>query len=151
MKLFVSSFVLLVAFNCTLSAQDNDAVEFDKDAIKELVEQFYVDVVFGSKDLEELKQGFHNEFNMYVLHNNQIDKRTLQQWVARLEQVRSTNTQIKKPRYTHQVKLVDVTGSTGVIKIEVYADGKIKYTDYLSLYKFKDGWKIMTKLFSQHD
>lgn len=96
MKLFVSFFVLLMAFNCALYAQNSKPVEPDKEAIKEVVEQFYIDVVFGEKGLAELKNGFHDEFNMYVLYDNKLDKRTLQSWVARLEQVRSTKNASKK-------------------------------------------------------
>ena len=151
MKKITSFFVLILAFNGVLFAQKNELVEQDKKAIKEVVEQFYIDVVFGDKNIATLKNGFHSEFNMYVLYDDKIDKRTLQRWTDRLEQVRSGNAQTPKVNYTYQVKLIDVTGPTAMIKIEIYGNAKLKYTDYLSLYKFKEGWKIMTKLFTQHE
>ncbi|MCP5049062.1 MAG: nuclear transport factor 2 family protein [bacterium] len=46
--------------------------------------------------------------------------------------------------------MIDVTGATAMVKLEVYRDGKRKYTDYLTLYKVKEGWRVMTKLFTFH-
>jgi hypothetical protein len=41
---------------------------------------------------------------------------------------------------------VDITGNAASVKVvEVYE--KSKYTDYLSLLKFADGWKIVKKIY----
>lgn len=142
--------ILLIAFSNALTAQNNADTEGDKTAIRDVIEQFYFEVVYDDKDLSELAKGFHEEFNMYVLYDNKIDKRSLLKWTERLENVRARNAQAQRPQYSFEPKLIDVTGPTGIAKIEIYADGKLKYTDYLSLYRFKEGWKIMTKLFTQH-
>jgi hypothetical protein len=42
---------------------------------------------------------------------------------------------------------VDVTGNVAISKIEFYEGGKKKFIDYLSLIKFEDGWKIVSKIF----
>lgn len=150
MKETLFTLVLLVTFSSVVFAQNKADTEADKKAIKDVIEQSYFEVVYGGKDLTELAKGFHEEFDMYVLYDNRIDKRSLQKWTERLENVRARNAQAKKPQYAFEVKLIDVTGPTGFAKIEIYADGKLKYTDYLSLYKFKEGWKIIAKLFTQH-
>ena len=38
-----------------------------------------------------------------------------------------------------------------IVKIELRIEGKHKYTDYLSLYKFNEGWKIVSKIYCDHD
>jgi hypothetical protein len=45
---------------------------------------------------------------------------------------------------------VDVTGNAAIAKIEVFKDSRHVYTDYMSLYKFKDGWKIVNKIYQKH-
>lgn len=150
MKKLVSIMALFFAFCSIVFAQNQAELAKDELAIKKIVEEFYLEVVFGDKDIVELEKAFHPDFNMYVLHQNQIDKRSLQKWTDRLKNVRASNAQAKSPNYTHNFKLIDVTGPAGVVKLEIYADGKLKYTDYLTLYKFQEGWRIMTKVFTQH-
>ncbi len=45
---------------------------------------------------------------------------------------------------------MDVTGNAAVAKIELFKDSKHVYTDYLSLLKFSDGWKITDKVYFRH-
>ena len=42
---------------------------------------------------------------------------------------------------------MDVTGKSAVARVEIHRDGKHVFTDYLSLYQFADGWKIVAKIF----
>jgi len=46
--------------------------------------------------------------------------------------------------------MVNVTGNAAVARVEIYRDGKHAFTDYLSLYKFPDGWLIVGKIFQAH-
>ena len=45
---------------------------------------------------------------------------------------------------------MNVTGNTASARVEVYRDGKHTFTDYLLLYKFTDGWKIVSKADHAH-
>jgi len=45
---------------------------------------------------------------------------------------------------------VDVTGNSAMVKMEIHEDSKQIYTDYFLLYKFDDGWKIVSKTFYSH-
>ena len=60
------------------------------------------------------------------------------------------NPDLKNVKTTHNCALIDVTENAAVAKIEVYKDGKHVYTDYMSLYKFEEGWKIVNKIFATH-
>jgi len=42
---------------------------------------------------------------------------------------------------------IDITGTAAVAKIEFYVGKTLKYVDYISLYKFKDGWKLVNKIY----
>ena len=46
--------------------------------------------------------------------------------------------------------VVDVTGSAASVKLELHQGDKRIFTDYLSLYKFPDGWKIVGKIYYRH-
>ncbi len=45
---------------------------------------------------------------------------------------------------------MDVTGSAAAVELELAQNGKRIFTDYLSLYKFPDGWKIVGKIYHRH-
>ena len=45
---------------------------------------------------------------------------------------------------------LDVTGGAAAAKVEMSRDGKLVYTDYLSLLRFSDGWKIAAKVYHSH-
>ena len=154
MKALAIAIVIQVASGVFLSPRSEAEIAKEREAIQNIVELYYIDVLYYGKEIDELKKGFHPDFNMYVLHENKVDKRSLQQWIDRLKAVRArrsvTTNSDEKNRYKHEFKSIDVTGYTAIAKIEIFRDGKLEYTDYLTLYKFEEGWRVMTKFFTQH-
>jgi hypothetical protein len=51
---------------------------------------------------------------------------------------------------TFRIEVLDHTGNAAVARVEVDRDGERLYTDYMSLYKSGDGWKIVAKIFHSH-
>jgi hypothetical protein len=149
-KLISTSVLILSVSVAVLAITENDTAG-DAKAIEHVIEKYYMDVVFRRGDLNDLAKGFHAEFNMYYLGENEIHKSSLQGWTERLTANREKSSRSKKPHWSHKVKLVDVTGQTGLIKIELYREAKLRFTDYLSLYKFDEGWRVMAKLFTEHE
>ncbi len=41
---------------------------------------------------------------------------------------------------------IDIAGNVAVAKIEFYEGKSMNFIDYLSLIKFEDGWKIVSKV-----
>ena len=42
---------------------------------------------------------------------------------------------------------IDITGTAAMTKIEFYVGEKLTYVDYISLYKFENGWKMVNKIY----
>ena len=51
---------------------------------------------------------------------------------------------------TYDLPLIDVEGEAAVARIELFRGGKHLFTDYQLLYKFDDGWKIVSKVYHSH-
>ena len=51
------------------------------------------------------------------------------------------------PEVGHEFTLVDVAGDAAVARVEIHRDGSHTFTDYLSLYRFPEGWRIIGKIF----
>jgi hypothetical protein len=55
--------------------------------------------------------------------------------------------EIPEVETTAKYPLVDITGNAAVVKVELYREDKMIFTDYLSLYKFEQGWRIVSKIY----
>jgi hypothetical protein len=123
----------------------------EKNAIKEVITAAYVDGLLNAGDLEPTKKGFHPEFKLLGLRNNQLTKYPIADWIKNTENRKEKNPEGPKAKYIPTFPLIDITGKAAIVKIELRIEGKHKYTDYLSLYKFKEGWKIVGKIYCDHD
>ncbi len=125
-------------------AQDAGA---DEQAIRQLIEDAYVSGIFINRDESAVRGGFHPDFVMAVNDDGQLVVVTLEMWLQRLTLDGERSPDTVKPVFER----VDITGSTAVAKLEMWINDRHVYTDYLSLYRFDDGWKIVGKVFQRHD
>jgi hypothetical protein len=79
-----------------------------------------------------------------------MSKVTLENWIARLEESKEKNPTLTE-KTTHKFEIVELTGNAAIARIELFKDGKHIFTDFMSLYKFDDGWKIVNKIFYRHN
>ena len=70
-------------------------------------------------------------------------------WIASIEKSRKEGN--KAPAKTEGTFVdVDITGNNAVVKLELFRNDKKIFTDYLVLYKFAEGWRIVSKTFFRH-
>jgi hypothetical protein len=149
-KLFSCLFVVIL-FSSFLLSGDMD-IEKEKTAIKKVILGAYRDGIANVGDVEAIKKGFHPEFNLLGLNKDKTGmwKFPIADWAKDVEKRKKEGKYPPKEKVSFKFLLVDVVGNAGVAKIEFYKGEKLAYTDFLSLYKFKDGWKIVAKIFHQH-
>ncbi len=116
----------------------------DKDAIKNVISEGYVKGMFKDVNLDLLEKYWHKECDTVALRQGELKKDNMGK---RIKWARETGkTPPKVPNVRHEIKLIDVTGYAAVTKVEIFFGEKHIYTDYFSLYKFDNGWKIVTKI-----
>ena len=120
----------------------------DQEAIKQVIEKAYIQGIHGSQDEEMAKSGFHHDFAMLVLQNNALEKVAVDEWLARVEVMKTENPQLWAAETRHVFELVDVARYAAVAKLDVYKGATHFSTDYLLLYRFKEGWRIVSKIFA---
>ena len=144
---FVFIAVLFVAaFVCAAG----DDVDKEEAVIKKVIEESYVRGIHIERNVKAIRKGFHPEFNMFIFKDNNVSTWTIDHWVEVIEKGLKKNPMPPKHETTHEFSMIDVTGNAAVVRIEIYRDGKHIFTDYMSLYKFKNGWKIVGKIFYRH-
>lgn len=122
----------------------------EKQAVIKVVEEAYVQGVHANPDSEAMRKGFHAEFIMFVQEGGKMSKVTRDEWTTRIEATKAKNANKPRPEIKAEFPLVEVTGSAAIVKVELYRDGKHTFSDYISLYKFDEGWKIVAKTFYRH-
>ena len=146
-KRFSGLFLLLFLAASLAVAQDEASVK----AVKKVVTESYFNGAFNKLDTKAMREGFHSTFAIFSAKGNEISKYPIDTWINGIEKNKqSINFDIAKAKMDCKIVSTDVTGGSAAVKVRISKDGKPIYTDYLSLLKFKDGWKIVAKVYHRH-
>ena len=157
--LFRSSLVLATALLVSLSAGPLGAAEAspaaERAVIEKVVTEAYVDGVHNFRDPAAMRRGFHPSFEMLSLRDGKLARLTLDNWIEGME---ARNLKEPPPKSspdapretTAKFVAVEVAGTAATCKVEIWRGGKQLFTDFLALYQFADGWKIVSKTFYRH-
>jgi hypothetical protein len=121
----------------------------DEDKIKEVITSAYIEGIQNRGTAEQIRQGFHPSFNMLRLIDNDVKPLPIEEWITNLEKTKAKGDPAPAKAEGKFIN-VDVTGNAAVVKLELYREGKKTFTDYLVLYKFNEGWRIISKTFHRH-
>lgn len=120
----------------------------EKEAIKKVIEEAYIGGIHERQDEGAARRGFHHDFTMFVLKDNILDAVTLDSWFGRIEQLKVDAPELWEAKTTSTFEFIDVSHDAAVVKLDVYKGDTHFSTDYMLLYKFEDGWKIVSKIFT---
>lgn len=131
------------------------ALQAEREAIIRVVTEAYIDGVHNFRDPAAMRRGFHSDFEMLMLREGRLVKVPLAKWIEGME---ARNLKEPPPvasadaprATTAQFAAVEISGTAATCKVEVWRGGKQLFTDYLALYRFEDGWKIVSKTFFSH-
>ncbi|WP_422081009.1 nuclear transport factor 2 family protein [Ulvibacterium sp.] len=138
---------ILLFFLCTIGCAFCNAQELgEKEQIVKVITECYIEPLYLEDDLAKIKEGFHEKFAMYVLYKGEFYVTSRAKWIENIKTTRARNLPLKN--YDWQFEVIDFEGQTAMVKLRIDEEKKLKYVDYLTLYKFKDGWKVITKQFS---
>jgi hypothetical protein len=139
----------LAALVLALSTTGLTASDADKTAVIKVITDAYINGVHAKPDAVAMRRGFHPDFRMLVFSDGKMNAVTLDEWAGRVEKA-AANPTAARPAIKAEFPQVDIAGSAASVRVEVWRDAKHTFTDYLLLYKFSDGWKIVSKTFYSH-
>ncbi|HEY3404191.1 MAG TPA: nuclear transport factor 2 family protein [Ohtaekwangia sp.] len=121
----------------------------DEDLIRQVVSSAYIEGIQNSGSIEDIRKGFHPSFTMLRFVDNDVKPYPIEEWITAIEKRKKENTPAL-PKAEGKFISVDVTGTAAVVKLDLFREGKRTFTDYLVLYKFSEGWKIVSKTYYRH-
>ena len=143
-------FTLIVLLLATIGLK---AQEQDKEAIKKVIQTAYVEGLQNEGDTVKVNSGIHPEFRLLGIgkNDNEMRKLPIDEWKDRVIKRKQKGEYPRKGDKLVSVKFlnIDVTGSAAVAKIEFYVGKELKYVDYIGLYKFSKGWKMVSKIYQK--
>ena len=137
----LASIVLVFAAALPLLAGDADDA-----AIMEVVDRAYVQGIHIDGDAAKVRSGMHDSFVMLVRTDTGVNQVTRDQWISRLK---PRDASAPRPDVKANIEVLDRSGDAAVAKVQLFRDGKQIFTDYISLYRFTDGWKLVGKTFQK--
>lgn len=143
--------LLAIALMASLTAfqppNATDAGNPDAEAIRQVITSAYVEGLHMNGSRDAIRAGFHPDFVMKVLTEEGMSDVTIEEWIARLPAEGTS------PPHTvdHEIPDVSVSGVAATARVEILFDGRHVFTDYMSLYKFGDDWRIVTKIFNREN
>jgi hypothetical protein len=142
-KFFVLSFVLFFAVAGFVNADTSE-----EEAVKKAVVEGYIEGIFLKGDADLVKKRWHEECEIVVFKDGELDKIPVTRWIEHLEE--HSGPLMPDIKVTYEFDDVKVVGSAAFVVVKVFFDGKQKYTDFLNLYRFDSGWKIIAKTYYSH-
>jgi hypothetical protein len=144
---FTAAIMLMIFTIANLPAQTTGAAS-DKAAIEAVIQSAYVDGLQNWGDSEVIRAGFHPEFELLTkTADNQIRKLPIEKWIEMVENRKARNPEGPGALVTADITSVDITVDAAVAKLDLFREGKKLFTDYLLLYKFDEGWRIVGKIY----
>lgn len=149
MRRLISLTCIVLTTFVSLFAQD---IESEKEAIKSTIQNAYIDGIQNNGDIKNIENGFHEGFNLLGVRDNMLTKFPIYSWIQSVEnrKEKNPNPPTEDKKITCNYVFIDVTGNAAMAKIELYRNSEILFTDYLQLYKFEEGWKIVSKIYFRH-
>jgi hypothetical protein len=148
MKNIIVLLSICLLLTSTLQAQTD--IEKEKDAIKKVIVDSYVDGVFNKGDVAAIKKGWHYDCDIVMIPKENvlgsIDKVPAYFLVEHFEKHPGPH----KPGTTYEFTYANVVGYAGLAIIEIFQEGEHIYTDFFNLYKIDEEWKIVTKIFYRY-
>ena len=145
--------VLLLTMVSFVFATFANDMEKEKENIQQVIQTAYVDGLQNLGSIQEIEAGFHPGFKLLGVRNNQLTKYPIYSWVSSVKERKKEHPEGRpeEQKITCKYKSIDVTGNAAMAKIELYQKDKKLFTDYLQLYKFEEGWRIVSKIYHRHE
>jgi SAM-dependent methyltransferase len=126
-----------------------DKEESEKKAIEAVIREAYIGGAYNDDDTRAIRSGFHEALTIHDLHGQSLRVYSLRQWLMQLDHMKQLRPDWND-RTTAEITVLALAGNAAVARVDVRNDEILEVTDFLSLYKFADGWKVTDRIFTRH-
>jgi hypothetical protein len=119
----------------------------DLDEILSTIQNYFDGLYHG--DIEKMRRAFHPCCHLYSGMEGGIQDESAPDWFRRIQNRASPASEGALRR--DRIVFIDLNGSgSALVKVQVQAPSG-RYSDYLSMLKLREGWRIVAKVFAPYD
>lgn len=129
-------------------AQKNKKMEATK--IRELIEKCYLNGALNDMNTAAMYEGYHADFAIFYADGNALKKLPLDRWVQLVNDDKKKADNKGLRRFDYEFVQIDVNETAAFVKLKLMREDILVFTDLLTLLKFDNQWKIVTKIYHSH-
>jgi len=118
--------------------------------VKALIEECYINGALNQMNTSEMKRGYHKDFAIFFSENDELRKLPLTIWIEMIEGYKKSGVKDGIRNFKAEFLKIEVTETAAFVKLNLIRDNQLVFTDYITLLKFGDNWKIVTKIYHAH-
>ncbi len=112
-------------------------------AIEAVIQRAYIGGAFNDeRDTQAMAEGFHESFTSQRFVHGEFRIQSLQPWRAELDAWKKNRSNWNN-RTSAGITVLALEGNAAVARVEVSINQNPFIIDFMSLYKFEEGWKIV--------
>ena len=140
MKLLAVSFVAIFGLLIVFQSTNGSSIATAEAEARVPLDNYIQGQATGNGDF--MRKAFHTDAKIMAFRDGKLTNLTAEEFASRFNDKPAADEAQRKRRIEH----VEITGNAGVGKI-VLDYPTVTYTDYMSLLKVGDEWKIVNKVF----
>lgn len=124
----------------------------DKRDLRKLVEETFANAALNELNTSEMCRGFHPDFAILIPKDAGLLRLPLHDWIKVVDEYKNSPEKLKSNirHLDYTIEVIDITGSTAVVKTQFFRDKKLIITDYLSYIRYAAGWQAVAKISNEH-
>lgn len=139
--------VFFTVFN-SLKAQNR--IEMEETKIRNLIEKSYLNGALNEMNTQAMYDGYHPDFAIFYSEGNELKKLPLDSWVKMVDDYKKSSPEDGLRTFAYEFVQIDVNETAAFVKLKLTRNGTLVFTDLITLLKFEDQWKIVTKIYHCH-
>ena len=140
MKKFTLLLIILSTVGLAAWRQSASAQNAEEAAVRQAIEHYFRGHATG--DGEHFKKAFHPASKLFWIRNGEFAERTSADYIAGASGKPAPDEAQRKRR----IESIDITGNAAMVKV-VLDYPSMRFTDYMSMLKIGDEWKIVNKTY----
>lgn len=153
MKLqFLILSTLILLFSQSTFAQKKSRSYDNAAAIEEVIREAYINGVYNTGYMLSVTQGFSPDFTAIVFEDkDQSRLETIEDWVKKTEQNKASgNLPLKGDQeVSFSIVKLEISNNIANARVQFMVGGKVQHTDFIGLYKFSTGWKLVNMMYEE--
>lgn len=137
----------------TLYHSQEEEIDYDLEVaeIKKVIRESLVDAAGNHWDVKKWKKGFHPDFTGLTLVGAELEKDTFSDWEEAIKTMETREPEGHMTLITGEIPQISILGHMGIAEVKIYNGTKLSETVYIQLFRFSDGWKIVSKVGLKHN